>query len=456
MIIDTHAHLDFSQFDKDLDTVLDRSRDAGIEHVITIGIDVETSQKAIELAGKYDFISAAVGFHPHDASKASPEGMDAIRGLAAHPQVRAIGEVGLDFYRDHSPRDVQEKVFRRFIEMSIDIGKPLIVHLRNSWPQGLDVLEEYSGRIRGVTHCFSGGEEELHRVLELGFYISVGGPITYKKNDDLRSVVAKCPHDRLMLETDCPFLSPEGRRGRRNEPAYIALMLPTFARVMGLSSKDVARITTLNALRFFGLGGHTGRWENIFAYSLRKSLYLNVTNRCTCECEFCKRTSTCELAGYNLKLMREPHADDLVNAAGDVSRYKEVVFCGYGEPLLELDVVLEAAKRMRADAKRLRLNTNGHGNLIHGRDVVPELMSAGITHVSVSLNAPDAETYTKLCRPEHGEAAFTAVLDFIRAAGAAGMEVTATAVDLPDLDLDGVKRLAGELGAEFRLRSFSR
>jgi len=397
-----------------------------------------------------------VGFHPHDASKASPDAIEIINELAGDPKVRAIGEVGLDFYRDRSPRDVQEKVFRRFIEMSIDVGKPLIVHLRNAWPRGLEVLEEYSGKVRGVMHCWSGGEEDLERTLELGFYISVGGPITYKKNDDLRSVVGKCPHDRLLLETDCPFLSPEGRRGKRNEPAYIALMLPTFAQVTGLSSKDVARITTLNALRFFGLGGHTGRWENTFAYSLRNALYLNITNRCTCDCRFCKRTTTCELAGYNLKLMREPNSDDLVNAAGDVSRYKEVVFCGYGEPLLELDVVIETARRMQTDAKRLRLNTNGHGNLIHGRDITPELVSAGITHISVSLNAADAESYTKLCRPEHGEGAFAAVQDFIRAAKAAGMETAATAVDLPGLDIDGVKRLAGELGVEFRLRFLSK
>ncbi|MHC4660351.1 MAG: TatD family hydrolase [Planctomycetota bacterium] len=455
MIIDTHAHLDFDDFDKDLDIVLKRARDSGVEHIITIGIDVETSRNAIALAEKYEMVAATVGFHPHDAEKATPESIAEIRALAKRPEVRAIGEVGLDFYRDRSPRNVQEKVFRRFVEMSIDAGKPLIVHIRNAWPKGLDILEEYSGKVRGVMHCWSGSEDDLGRTLDLGFLISAGGPVTYKKNDELRSIISKCPHDRLMLETDCPFLSPEGRRGKRNEPAYIALMLPTFANILGVSATDVARFTSLNALRFFGIGGHQRRKRNVFAYPLRNNLYFNITNKCTCDCSFCARTTSCELVGYDLALTREPTPSELVAAAEDVSRYDEVVFCGYGEPLLKLEVVLETARRLRDRAKKLRLNTNGHANIIYKRDVTPELKEAGILEVSVSLNAVDPGSYTKLCRPESGSTAFEAVLEFITAAKNAGLEVTATAVDLPEIELDAVKQLAEKLGVKFRLRGFS-
>ncbi len=252
-LIDTHAHLDFNQFDGDRDMVLYRAEENGVRRIITIGIDLATSRKSIELAEQYPMVHAAVGIHPHDVAKASPADLEEIKALLEHPKVVAIGEVGLDFYYHHSPEDVQRKFLKIFLEWSLAGGKPLIIHTRDADAAVLGILRERSrAGWNGVFHCFSGDARMAEKVLEMGFHISFTGNITFK-NSTSAAVMAKVPLERLMVETDCPFMAPVPHRGKRNEPAYVQLVAQKIAEVKGCAFHTVAAQTTGNAINLFKL-----------------------------------------------------------------------------------------------------------------------------------------------------------------------------------------------------------
>lgn len=252
-LVDTHAHLDFNQFEGDRDAVLYRAEENGVRQVITIGIDVATSRKSIELAEKYSMVYAAVGIHPHDVAKAAAGDLEEIEAMLAHPKVVALGEVGLDFYYHYSPEEVQRKYLKIFLDWSLEDGKPLIIHTRDADEAILTILRERSrAGWRGVFHCFSGDLRMAEKVLEMGFHISFTGNVTYK-NSSSAAVMAAVPLERLMVETDCPFMAPVPHRGRRNEPAYVQLVAQKLAEVKQVSFETAARQTTANAMALFGL-----------------------------------------------------------------------------------------------------------------------------------------------------------------------------------------------------------
>jgi TatD DNase family protein len=252
MLIDTHCHLDFPDFDIDRDAVVTRAREAGVGVIVNVASGLKASRDAVALAGRIDGVYATVGVHPHDAKDLEASGFEEIKRLAGSPRVVAIGEVGLDYYRNLSPQDVQIKVFRGFIELAVEKTLPLIVHSRMAFQETLDILGPQAGRLTGVVvHCFSGDPAHLKACLDLGFYVSFTGNITYKKADRLRDVVRLCPLERMFLETDAPFLSPEGKRGSRNEPAYVGYVRDEVARLKDILPDEVARVTTENARRFF-------------------------------------------------------------------------------------------------------------------------------------------------------------------------------------------------------------
>jgi TatD DNase family protein len=254
----------------------------------------------------------------------------------------------------------------------------------------------------------------------------------------------------MLVETDAPYLAPQAHRGRRNEPAYVAETAAFLASVKGLAPRDVERITTRNACALFRLPCPSPGPE--IAYPIRKSLYLNVTNRCSNRCIFCSRETKPLVKGHDLTLEREPTAQELLAAAGDVSGYDEVVFCGFGEPLLRWDVVREVACELKRRGVRIRINTNGQARLFLGRDILPE-MTGIVDALSVSLNAADAADYARVCRPEGGEGAYAAVKEFIREARRFVPSVTASVVALPGLDIDACRRIAEDaLGVAFRVR----
>jgi len=446
-LIDTHCHLEMSRFNPDRDEVIRRAREAGVAAMINIGSDPKSNPLAVALAEKHRDIYASVGIHPHDAKLFDERQYALLAKWASHPRVVAVGETGLDFHYDHSPRDVQKKVFRRHLALALEKDLPAIIHSREAEEDTMRILRE-SGIKRGVMHFFSGGRKMLEEAMALGLYISIAGPVTFRNAINLKDVAALVPDDYLLIETDAPYLAPEPMRGKRNEPAFVAHTAREVARLRGVSLEDVARITTLNARRLFGIGELPKEGE--IAYKIRDSLYLNITNRCTNSCSFCIRTHSDFVKGHNLRLREEPDIEALKAAIGEPSAHREVVFCGYGEPLLRLDVLKELSSWIKSRGGRVRINTNGQGNLIHGRNVLPEL-AALVDSVSVSLDAHDAETYDRLCMPSF-KGAFGAVVDFIREAGRYIPDVEATVVEMEGVDVEKCRALARELSVRLRVR----
>ncbi|HEY68398.1 MAG TPA: TatD family hydrolase [Thermoflexia bacterium] len=250
-LIDSHAHLNFPQFDADREAVIARARKAGLVAILNVGTDLASSRAAVKLAEKYDFLYAAVGVHPHDARTLTPTVLDELRRLARHPKVVAIGEIGLDYYRDLSPRPMQQWAFADQLALAAELGLPVVVHSREAHDDVLATLQGWDGV--GVLHSYSAGPERLEEVLELGFYIGISGPVTFPKANRLRAVAAAVPLERLLVETDCPYLTPEPHRGRRNEPAYVQYVVEAVARARETSPKAVARATADNARRLFGM-----------------------------------------------------------------------------------------------------------------------------------------------------------------------------------------------------------
>ncbi|HNX68791.1 MAG TPA: TatD family hydrolase [Candidatus Omnitrophota bacterium] len=253
-LTDTHLHLHFPQYDADRDEVVRRAIHAGFRFLVNIGTDLEDSRKAIAVAEKYPEVYAAVGYHPNETQTASDADLAEVERLLAHPKVVAVGEVGLDYFHDHSPRDVQEKLLRVFLGWYVKHNKPVIIHCRDAYDDLRRVLlEEVRSPFRGVLHCFSSTAEVMKQYLDLGFYIAFGGALTYKKNDALRDACRVCPKDRLVLETDAPYLAPQSRRGQRNEPIYMSETAECAAGLHGMSAGAMAELTTTNAGRLFGL-----------------------------------------------------------------------------------------------------------------------------------------------------------------------------------------------------------
>jgi len=252
MLIDTHCHLDFPEFEQDRDEVIRRAKNQGIDYIINIGSSLEGSRKSLELARRYDYIYATAGIHPHEADRFDKKQEVAIRELAKEKKVVAIGETGLDYYKNYSRADNQKPLFVSLVRLAKDLNLPLVIHTRKAQGDTLGILKE-AMPLKAVVHCFSGDEDSLKECLDLGFFISFTCNITYKKAEDLRSLVKVVPLERLMLETDAPFLSPEGFRGKRNEPSGVRLLAEEIARIKEISVDEIAGVTTANAKEFFKL-----------------------------------------------------------------------------------------------------------------------------------------------------------------------------------------------------------
>jgi TatD DNase family protein len=254
-LFDSHAHLHVPEFAPDLDAVLERARAAGVVGMVTIGTDRDTNRAAVALAEKHTDIHATVGIHPHDAAEALDADFDEMERLAREsPSVVALGEMGLDFFRNLSPPDVQARVLSRQLALARRVGKPVVLHCRDAHAETLTILGDARvGDVGGVMHCFSGDVEIARRCLDLGLYLSLAGPVTYKNARALPEVARFAPADRIVIETDCPFLPPHPHRGKRNEPAYVALTAARVAELRGETPEALAEATARNAARLFGL-----------------------------------------------------------------------------------------------------------------------------------------------------------------------------------------------------------
>lgn len=255
-LVDSHCHLDDEKFDADRDATIERARAAGVERMMAIGTgngppDLEA---ALRLARRHDFIYATIGVHPHDAAKATPETFERLAELAEEAKVLAIGEIGLDYHYDFSPRDVQRRVFLQQLELAAAARRPIVIHTREAWGDTLAVIRDHGLPFGGIMHCFTGGPNEAEEALRLGFHLSFGGILTFPKADDLREAAARTPEDRLLVETDCPYLSPIPHRGQRNEPAFLVETARRLAEVRAMSAENMAALTTQNFNRLFKLG----------------------------------------------------------------------------------------------------------------------------------------------------------------------------------------------------------
>jgi len=251
MMIDSHAHLELRDFDPDRDDVVARAREAGVDAIVTIGTDLDDCFKAVEIAGKYDAVYAAVGIHPHEVKKIDRQTYDSMRELATRPKVVAYGEIGLDFFRNLSPRDDQIRRFGEQLELAEDLNLPVIIHDREAHRETMSMLSAWKGARRGIIHCFSGDYAMAAKCLDMGFYISIPGTVTFPKADTLRDVVRRVPVESLLVETDAPFLTPEPHRGKRNESAYVKYTAMRVAELKDMPFEEIAGITARNACEIF-------------------------------------------------------------------------------------------------------------------------------------------------------------------------------------------------------------
>jgi len=283
-LVETHAHLDDHKFDADRDDVIERAIEAGVKQIVTVGVNLRSSRVAVAIAERYPSVYATVGVQPHDAESVGPSVLQELRDLALHPQVIAIGEIGLDFYRDLAPRDAQCAAFEAQLKLATETDKPVVIHIRDkkgeigAYDEVLTILRTWlsnhptvqspnhpttqpPGSPPGVLHCFSGDLSIAQVALDLGFYLGVDGPVTYSNAKGLQSMIAQLPLDRLLLETDCPYLTPQPQRGPRNkpsprnEPAYLPYIVQKVAELKDVQVSYVARTTTANAERLFRLVG---------------------------------------------------------------------------------------------------------------------------------------------------------------------------------------------------------
>ena len=334
---------------------------------------------------------------------------------------------------------------------SLLLSKNIIIHNREANDDIMGFARKYKDtNLRAQFHCFAGSIEDARELIEMHHFLSFPGNITFKKADTLRKVLSRVDTENLLLETDSPFMTPVPHRGQRNEPAYVKLVAEQVAAVHHLTVEDVARTTSYNAHKLFNIG------ESLplsFTYQIGESLYVNVTNRCNADCVFCDRKGEAIVKGYNLKMKKseEPEADVYIKEIGDPKKYKEIVFCGYGEPTIRWDVVKKVAKYVKDNGGTTRMNTDGHGNYINKRDITPELAGL-IDTVSISLNSVDPQQYAELMRVDpsmHGE-----MLDFAKKAKNF-TKVVMSIVGLREVDKEAAKNLVtNEIGVAFREREY--
>ncbi|MBI4437101.1 MAG: YchF/TatD family DNA exonuclease [Candidatus Omnitrophica bacterium] len=463
MFVDTHCHLQFKEYDPDREVVIQRSLKESVGTLLCVGTDVAMSREANALAQTHRFIYSSVGFHPHGAKDFSESVFQELREITKSTKVVAVGEIGLDYYRNLSPVEDQKRCLRRMFDLAEEFRHPVLLHIRDAaptpsgfggqaYPDMIELLKEHCTLpIRGVNHCFSGSVKELQEMLDLGLYVSFAGNLTYPKSDPIREAVKACPIDRILLETDAPYLAPQSYRGKRNEPAYLRQTAVEVASLKGISLEEVERSTAENALTLFPMS-HPG--EEQLVYAIGDALYVNVTNACSARCTFCELSepnSELFLKGYRLKMKRDPSVQDVLSAVGRTDPYQEVVFCGYGEPTLRIKFLVEVAQALKERGMRTRLNTNGHGNLIHRRSIVPDLIGL-IDEVSVSLNAENGEKYNAIVRPHFGVGTYEKVKEFVLECKKTLPKVVVTFVEVPEIDIAACQKVADVLGVEARFR----
>ena len=252
MYFDSHAHLDDPRFEQDFAEILARMRENGVTGMMNIGCDLPSSERSVELAGRFDWVWAAVGSHPDDADHVDTARIERYRALCKHPRVKAVGEIGLDYHYEDVPRDVQKQAFRMQMQLAREVGLPVVVHEREAHGDAMELLDDFPD-VTGVFHCYSGSAEMARELVRRGWYVGFTGVVTFKNARRAVETVEALPLDRILIETDCPYMAPEPYRGRRNDPSYVPLVAARIAGIKGISPEEAGRITRENAARLFRL-----------------------------------------------------------------------------------------------------------------------------------------------------------------------------------------------------------
>jgi len=419
-MIDSHCHLNLRHFEDDREIAIARAISDGVAAFMNIGYDEESLRETMELIERYPFMFGSAGVHPHDAARYD-EQLDAqVRHALDHPRVVAVGEIGLDFYRDLTPRDVQLDVFRRMIRLARERHKPIVIHCRDAFNEVIETLISEGGTYRGIFHAFSAGEAEARSIFELGFHVGIGGVITYR-NARLAETVAALPADRIVVETDSPYLTPHPWRGKRNEPAFVAHVLRAVARTRGISLAEADRITTENYLNAMGLAADALPRP---VYKIEDTLYIH-----------CASAQPADLDAF---------------APEDTA---EAILTGVADPLENMERVLGLAARARERGWRVRLHTPGLANLAAGRDVTKDLAGA-VDEIVVMLFGVNQRQHDELAYPALGAEGWESLRDFVRCSVASGIETVCEFIATPGFESEPCRELARELGARYDIRMY--
>ncbi len=419
-MIDSHCHLNLQHFDDDREVAIARAVSDGVVGFVNIGYDRDTLRETLELVERYPFVYGAAGVHPHDAQSLDDELDAQVRHALEHPRILAVGEIGLDFYRNLAPREVQVEAFRRMIKLAREKDKPIVIHCRDAFNEVIDVLESEGGSYRGIFHAFSAGEAEARKVSEMGFHVGIGGVATYR-NARLGETVAAIPLDRIVLETDSPYLTPHPWRGKRNEPSFVTHVARTVARVKGLSLAEVDRATTENTVAALGIP-------------------LDAMPRPVYKIEGCV---------YIQAASADPADLDAIPTEG----VSEAIITGFTDPLERPEHVVALAARAKELGWRVRVNTWGLANQSAGRDVTTELVGS-VDEVNVTLFGATARAHDELAVPPVGNEGWTSIRDFVRCCVASKIETVCEFVATPGFEAEPCRVFAHELGAVYDIRMY--
>ena len=454
-MIDSHSHLTSTDFDIDRFDVLMTARAEGLTRILVAGNNFSDSQSAVDLAALFPFLDASAGLHPHEAVSWNDSSPAQFRKILS--SCVAIGETGLDYYYNYSSREQQIIALKGQLELALTQNLPVILHCRDAYDDLMKILPEIFSKNNpgGVVHCFNGSSDQAAQLIEMGFLLGFGGMLTFKRSTSLQKVFEEIPMESILLETDCPFLAPVPHRGKRNEPKYVAEIYKLGAKLKNISVKSLSEKISNNYHGLFHPGESIP--NGAFVYQNNNRCYINLTNDCLNRCRYCIRKTAPTLWGYNLWLKQEPSVDDVLEAIPYSNGIKEIVFCGYGEPLLRYKKISSISKCLIQHGIPIRINTSGHLPATwNAREIVQEL-SPYINTIEVSLGNATAQGYSKQCQPldDHPETVFSRVLEFVKICSDSDkFAVRLSVVTHPDTDLQACRNLADSLNLILKERSY--
>ena len=420
-MIDSHCHLNLEHFEDDRDSTLARAITDGVTGFMNIGYDRASLRETLALLEQYPFMFGAAGVHPHDAGSYDAALDAEVRAALGHPRMVAVGEIGLDFYRDIAPREAQVDVFRKMIALSREMEhKPIVIHCRDAFNEVIETLISEGGTYRGIFHAFSAGEAEARSIFTLGFHVGIGGVVTYR-NARLVETVAALPLDRIVIETDSPYLTPHPWRGKRNEPAFVAHVLRTIARAKSMTVAEVDRVTTENYLNAMGLGPEALPRP---VYKIEDAIYI--------------QSAAAMLA-------------DLEGVSPD--GVEEMVLTGVVDPLDNMEHTLALAARGRERGWHVTINTSGFANQTAGRDVTKEFAGL-VDEINVTLFGVNPKQHDELAYPSVGDEGWEVLRDFIRCSVASGIATVCEFVATPGFEPEPCREFARALGARYDIRMY--